>query len=84
MKKTDVRLIHGECLAEMAKLPDGCVDMVMCDLPYGTTACKWDAVIDLTEMWKQYKRVCKEGGGYCVNSITAVYHSVNHVEPQRF
>lgn len=54
-----IQLIHGECLAEMAKLPDQSVDMVMCDLPYGTTSCKWDHVIDPAEMWKQYKRLCR-------------------------
>lgn len=54
-----IHLIHGECLEEMAKLPDGCVDMVMCDLPYGTTACSWDTVIDLGKLWVAYKRICK-------------------------
>lgn len=56
---TDIKLIHGECLAEMAKLPDASVDMVMCDLPYGTTQNKWDTVIDLPSLWAQYKRICK-------------------------
>lgn len=54
----NVRLIQGECLAAMAKLPDRCVDMVLCDMPYGTTQNKWDSVIDLQEMWKQYARLC--------------------------
>jgi site-specific DNA-methyltransferase (adenine-specific) len=52
-------LIHGECLEEMAKLPDASVDMVMCDLPYGTTQNKWDAVIPFEPLWAAYKRVCK-------------------------
>lgn len=54
-----VILTHGECLAEMAEIPDKYVDMVMCDLPYGTTQNKWDSIIDLTQLWKQYKRICK-------------------------
>jgi site-specific DNA-methyltransferase (adenine-specific) len=54
-----VILTHGECLAEMAEIPDNYVDMVMCDLPYGTTQNKWDSIIDLTQLWKQYKRICK-------------------------
>lgn len=37
-------LMHGDCLEEMRSIPDGSVDMVLCDLPYGTTACKWDAI----------------------------------------
>ena len=52
-------LVHGECLAEMAKLPDGCADLILCDLPYGTTQNKWDAVIPFEPLWKQYKRICK-------------------------
>jgi DNA modification methylase len=52
-------LTCGECLAEMAEIPDNYVDMVLCDLPYGTTACKWDTVIDLPSLWAAYKRICK-------------------------
>lgn len=55
-------LILGECLEEMSKLDDACVDMVLTDLPYGTTACKWDSIIPLDEMWAQFNRVCKEDG----------------------
>lgn len=43
----------------MQELEPGSVDMVFCDLPYGTTACKWDAVIPFDKLWAQYKRVCK-------------------------
>jgi DNA modification methylase len=57
-----MRLIHGECLAEMAKLPAGSIDMVLCDLPYGTTACKWDTVIPFDPLWTQYKRLMKPNG----------------------
>jgi DNA modification methylase len=52
-------LTCGECLAEMAEIPDNYVDMVMCDLPYGTTQNKWDTVIDLEKLWAAYKRICK-------------------------
>jgi len=55
-------LILGECLEEMSKLNDNCVDMILTDLPYGTTACKWDSIIPLDEMWSQFNRVCKEDG----------------------
>ena len=44
----------------MAKIPDGSVDMVLCDLPYGTTACKWDSVIPFAPLWEAYRRVCKK------------------------
>lgn len=52
-------LWHGDCLELMRNIPSNSVDMVLCDLPYGTTNCSWDSVIDLSELWKQYERVCK-------------------------
>ena len=52
-------LMHGDCLELMATIPDGSVDMVMADLPYGTTACKWDSVIPFAPLWAAYRRVCK-------------------------
>jgi len=54
-----IELMHGDCLDMMKSIPDSSVDMILCDLPYGTTACKWDAVIDLQQMWAQYRRVAK-------------------------
>lgn len=53
-------LIHGECLAELAKLEDNSIDMILCDLPYGTTKCKWDSIIDLDKLWPELKRVIKD------------------------
>lgn len=50
----------GECLERMQEIETGSVDMVMADLPYGTTACKWDAVIPFAPLWEQYRRVCKK------------------------
>ncbi len=55
-----VTLYHGDCLDLMATIPDGSVDMVMADLPYGTTACKWDSVIPFEPLWAAYRRVCKK------------------------
>ncbi len=49
----------GDCLEVMAGLPDASVDMILCDLPYGTTACKWDTVIPFEPLWAQYRRVAK-------------------------
>jgi len=53
------QFLHGDCLELMRDLPDGSVDMVLCDLPYGTTACSWDSVIPFDALWEQYWRVCK-------------------------
>ena len=51
-------LMLGDCLDRMKGIPDGSVDMVLCDLPYGTTQNKWDSVIPLDDLWKEYLRVC--------------------------
>ena len=50
---------HGDCFDVMAKLPDASVDMVLCDLPYGTTQNKWDSVLPLDRLWREYWRVAK-------------------------
>ena len=55
-----IELHHGDCLEIMPSIPDKSIDMILCDLPYGTTACKWDSVIDFTLLWKQYNRVAKD------------------------
>ena len=55
----DVKLIHGDCLEVMKSIPDGSVDLILCDLPYGTTACKWDSVIPFDDLWRQYCRIIK-------------------------
>lgn len=52
-------LLQGDCLDLMAILPDRSVDLILCDLPYGTTACDWDAVIPFAELWAQYERLAK-------------------------
>ncbi len=54
-----IQLHHGDCLDLMASIPDASVDMILCDLPYGTTACKWDTVIPFEPLWTQYRRVAK-------------------------
>ena len=57
-----IELHHGDCLEVMKEIPDGSVDMVMTDPPYGTTACKWDSVIPIEPMWEQLRRVIKPNG----------------------
>lgn len=54
-----MKLLQGDCLDIMPGLADGCVDMVLCDLPYGTTACKWDSIIPFEPLWREYRRLCK-------------------------
>lgn len=57
-----VTLYKGDCLLEMDKIADKSIDAIICDLPYGTTACKWDAVIPFDKLWKQYERIIKLNG----------------------
>jgi site-specific DNA-methyltransferase (adenine-specific) len=56
----DLRL--GDCLEVMKTIPDKSIDMILCDLPYGTTACKWDTIIPFEPLWEQYKRIIKDNG----------------------
>jgi len=58
-ENTLINLMLGDCLERMKEIPDRSVDMILADPPYGTTACKWDNVIDLDKMWKELKRITK-------------------------
>ena len=55
-------IIHGDCLKVMETFPDKSIDMILCDLPYGTTACKWDTIIPFEPLWEEYKRIIKKHG----------------------
>lgn len=57
-----MQLLKGDCLELMSDIPDNSIDMILCDLPYGTTACKWDTIIPFNELWKSYNRVIKDNG----------------------
>jgi len=56
------KIYQGDCLKIMLDIPDKFIDMILCDLPYGTTACKWDTMIPFEPLWKQYKRIIKDNG----------------------
>ncbi len=56
----DIKLIQGDCLEKMQDIPDGSIDAIITDPPYGTTACKWDSIIPLELMWEQYRRIAKK------------------------
>lgn len=70
----------GDCLERMKQIETGTVDMILCDLPYGTTCCSWDAVIPFEPLWEQYKRVIKENGAivlFSAQPFTAVLAASN-------
>ena len=55
-------LFHGDCLEIMKNIEDESIDMILCDLPYGTTVCKWDTIIPFDKLWEQYNRIIKDNG----------------------
>ena len=57
-----ISLFQGDCLELMKDIPSGSIDMILCDLPYGTTRCKWDTVIPFEPLWEQYERIIKDNG----------------------
>ena len=59
----NIKLYFGDCLQKMKLIPNDSVDLVLCDLPYGTTKCKWDTVIDISKLWDEYKRILKKPSG---------------------
>ena len=61
-------LMLGDCLERMKEIESGSVDMVLADPPYGTTACKWDSIIDLPLMWEQLKRIIKPNGAIVITA----------------
>ena len=66
MDKFINKVIQGDCLEVMKGIPDKSVDMILADLPYGTTACKWDTIIPFEPLWEQYKRIIKDNGAICL------------------
>lgn len=58
--KDRIELFKGDCIEIMKDIPDKSIDMILCDLPYGTTSCKWDIIIPFEKLWKEYKRIIKD------------------------
>ena len=76
--------MQGDCLERMKEIPDGSVDMVLTDPPYGTTACKWDTVIDLPLMWEQLKRVIKPNGAIVLTASQPFTSALVMSNPKMF
>ena len=57
-----MKLLNGDCLELMKQIEDKSIDMILCDLPYGTTECKWDTIIPFDKLWEQYNRIIKDNG----------------------
>ncbi len=61
-----IQLYKNDCIKEMKNIPDNSVDLILCDLPYGTTKCKWDNIIDVDKLWESYRRIIKKPHGVIV------------------
>ena len=68
MIKKNINLFNGDCLEVMKRIPSKSIDMILCDLPYGTTQNKWDSVIDLDKLWSEYTRIIKDNGVIALSS----------------
>jgi len=79
-----INLMQGDCLERMKEIPDGSVDMVLADPPYGTTACKWDTVIELPLMWEQLKRVIKPNGAIVMTASQPFTSALVMSNPKMF
>lgn len=73
-----------DCLIGMKDIPDGSIDMILCDLPYGTTACKWDVIIPFAPLWEQYERVIKDNGAIVLTASQPFTSSLVMSNPKLF
>jgi site-specific DNA-methyltransferase (adenine-specific) len=79
-----MRLILGDCLLAMQGLPDASVDMILTDLPYGTTACKWDVVIPFEPLWQEWERVCRFDGAIVLTAAQPFTSQLVMSNPKSF
>ncbi len=77
-------VLQGDCLELMKDIPDGSVDMILADLPYGTTACKWDTIIPFEPLWEQYKRIIKDNGAIVLTASQPFTSALVMSNPKMF
>ena len=78
------KIYNEDCLEGMKRIPDKSVDMILCDLPYGTTACKWDTIIPFEPLWEQYKRVIKDNGAIVLTASQPFTSALVMSNPKMF
>lgn len=76
--------LRGDCFEHMANIPDGSVDMILCDLPYGTTQNKWDAVIPFYDLWREHWRIAKPGAAIVLTAAQPFTSALVMSQPQHF
>ena len=78
------KVIQGDCLEVMKGIPDKSIDMILADLPYGTTACKWDTIIPFEPLWEQYKRIIKDNGAIVLTASQPFTSALVMSNPKMF
>lgn len=78
------KIHHGDCLDLMRDIPDKSIDMILCDLPYGTTACKWDTIIPFDALWEQYDRIIKDKGAIVLTATQPFTSALIMSNPKMF
>lgn len=82
--KENYKLLQGNCFELMKNILDESVDMILCDLPYGTTDCKWDVIIPFESLWEQYKRIIKKQWCYSFILNTTIHNEIDSKQFQTF
>jgi site-specific DNA-methyltransferase (adenine-specific) len=78
------KIYLGDCLNLMPSIPSKSIDMILCDLPYGTTACEWDSIIDMTRLWQEYERVIKDNGAIVLTACNEFTFLLYNSNPKLF
>ena len=78
------KIYNEDCLEGMKRIPDGSIDMILCDLPYGTTACKWDTIVPFEALWKQYERIIKDNGAIVLTAAQPFTSALVMSNPKMF
>jgi site-specific DNA-methyltransferase (adenine-specific) len=78
------KIYQGDCLELMNGIPDKSVNMVLCDLPYGTTSCSWDTIIPFDKLWKQYNRITKDNGAIVLTASQPFTSALVMSNPKMF
>jgi site-specific DNA-methyltransferase (adenine-specific) len=78
------KIYNEDCLEGMKRIPDGSVDMILCDLPYGTTRNKWDSIIPLEPLWEQYERIIKDNGAILLFGSQPFTTELNHSNLKKY
>lgn len=78
------KIYNEECIKGMKKIEDKSVDMILCDLPYGTTSCKWDTIIPFEELWEQYSRIIKDNGAIVLTASQPFTSALVMSNPKMF